>query len=306
MAIVTKVWHLLKETFISYFREDPMSYSAAIAFYTIFSLPAILIVILVMAGTIFGEQAVSGQLFYQIEELVGAESALEIQKIIQNASLSEAGTFAKIIGIGTLIFSATTVFVSIQNGLNKIWGVKSKPRRGWLKFMVNRALSFSMVIIFGVLLLLSFAIEAGLQIFKDLISHLFSGATLYIMWLVNLLVSIVVNTFIFGMIFKVLPDAVIRWKDVWIGAFFTTFLFILGRLLISFYLANSDFSNTYGAAGSLVLILMWVYYSTVIMLLGAQFTQVYSHQFGKIIVPTQNAVRVIEKEVHPTDKEALV
>lgn len=305
MAIGKKAWHLLKETFVGYFREDPMSYSAAIAFYTIFSLPAVLIVILVMAGTIFGEQAVSGQLFYQIEELVGAESALEIQKIIQNASLSEAGTFAKIIGIGTLIFSTTTVFVSIQNGLNKIWGVKAKPRRGWLKFMVNRALSFSMVIIFGVLLLASFAIEAGLQIFKDLISHLFSGATLYIMWLVNLLISIVVNTFIFGMIFKVLPDAVIRWRDVWIGAFFTTFLFIIGRLLISLYLANSDFSNTYGAAGSLVLILMWVYYSTVIMLLGAQFTQVYSHQYGKIIVPTQNAVRVIEKEVHPTDKEAL-
>lgn len=305
MKLLKEIWYVIKETFTKFFAEDPMSYSASIAFYTIFSLPAVLIVVLSVAGSIYGEQAVSGQLYYQIEYLVGSDSARQIQAIIQNATLSDVGTIATAIGVGTLLFSATTVFISIQSGLNKIWGVKAKPKKGWVKFIINRMLSFVMVLIFGFILLTSLLLEAGLELFSDLLTQLFSGYTFYIMRFLNLFIFIIILTLVFGMVFKLLPDAVIRWKDVIVGAFVTTILFTIGRLLISLYLGNSDLGDTYGAAGSLVLILVWVYYSSTILLLGAQFTQVYSRRYGKIIIPTNNAVRVIEKEVHPTDWEAL-
>ncbi|CAN5172367.1 YihY/virulence factor BrkB family protein [soil metagenome] len=300
-----EIWFILKETFSKFFSEDPMNYSASIAFYTIFSLPAVLIVVLSVAGSIYGEQAVSGQLYYQIEFFVGSDSARQIQSIIQNATLSDAGTIATAIGIATLLFSATTVFVAIQNGLNKIWGVKAKPKRGWVKFVINRMLSFVMVLFFGLVLLTSLLLEAGLEFFGELLRQYISGYTFYFMRIMNLVIFVIILSMVFSMVFKLLPDAVIRWRDVSVGAFVTAILFTIGRLLISLYLGNSDLGDTYGAAGSLVLILVWVYYSSTILLLGAQFTQVYSKRYGKIILPTSNAVRVIEKEVHPTDQEAL-
>jgi membrane protein len=304
-VLLKKIWIIIRETFSKFFSEDPMSYSASIAFYTIFSLPAVLIVILSVAGSIYGDQAVSGQLYYQIEFFVGSDSARQIQAIIQNATLSETGTIATAIGIATLLFSATTVFISIQNGLNKIWGVKAKPKRGWVKFIINRALSFVMVLFFGFLTITSLLLETGLEVFRELLIQYISGYTFYLMKTLNLVIFMVLLTIVFAMVFKLLPDAVIRWRDVVVGAFVTTVLFTIGRLLISLYLGNSDLGDTYGAAGSLVLILVWVYYSSTILLLGAQFTQVYSKRHGKIILPTSNAVRVIEKEVHPTDLEAL-
>lgn len=299
------IWELIKETFERFFRDDPMSYCASIAFYTIFSLPAILIIVLVIAGSIYGEQAVTGELYYQIETMMGHQTAIEIQRIIQNATISDAGPVATIVAVATLLFSATTVFVSVQNGLNKIWGVKAKPKKNWLKFIIDRMLSFALVAIFGLMMLISLLLDAMLEIFYDYIAQFLLGYSVYFIQITNFTISTIFTTIIFAMIFKLLPDARIRWRDVWVGAFITTLLFILGRIGISFYLANSDFGDTYGAAGSLVAVLMWVYYSSVILLLGAQITQVYSRRYGKIIVPTANAVRVVQKEVHPTDKEAV-
>ncbi|MDQ3395186.1 MAG: YihY/virulence factor BrkB family protein [Bacteroidota bacterium] len=299
------IWQLIKDTFKGFFKDDPMSYSASIAFYTIFSLPAILIVVLAIAGSIYGEKAVTGELYYQIQYLMGHNTAVELQRIIQNATISDAGTIATIIAIGTLLFSATTVFVSVQNGLNKIWGVRAKPKKNWVKFIIDRLLSFTLVAFFGLLMIFSLVLDALVGLFNDILLKYLSEFAVYLTWILNFSISTIFTTIIFAMIFKLLPDAVIRWREVWVGAFITTLLFILGRVLINFYLANSDFGDTYGAAGSLVAILMWVYYSSVILLLGAQFTQVYAKQFGKIIVPTSNAVRIVEKEVHPTDPEAL-
>lgn len=305
MNKIKGIWDFIKEIFQKFFQEDPMSYCASIAFYTIFSLPAILMVVLVIAGSIYGEKAVSGELYYQIESLMGHNTAVEVQRIVQNASISESNTIATFVAIATLLFSATTVFVSVQNGLNKIWGVKAKPKKNWLKFIIDRLLSFALVAIFGLLMLVSLLLDAVLQVFYDIITKYLSGVAVYIIQITNFAITTVITTIVFAMIFKLLPDARIRWREVGVGAFITTLLFILGRLLINLYLANSDFGDTYGAAGSLVAILMWVYYSSVILLLGAQITQVYSRKYGKIIVPTANAVRVVLKEVHPTDPDAL-
>lgn len=292
-----KIWAILKETFLRFFSQDPMNYSASIAFYTIFSLPAVLLIVLVVAGSVFGEKAVSGELSYRIEEMVGPDSAEQVQKVIQNAAVAESDTVATIIGTAILCFSATTVFISMQNGLNSIWGVKAKPAKGWMKYFTNRVLSLGLVVSLGFLMLVSLLLEASIEILSDYLTSVLPAATFYLIRGLNFVLSILLTSVVFALMFKYLPDAVIAWKDVWIGALITTVLFMLGRILIRIYLNNSNYNETYEAAGSLVAILLWVYYSSVIVLLGAQFAQVYSQRYGKSIVPCKNAVRVVQQEI---------
>jgi membrane protein len=299
MIWYNKVWILIKETVKSFFSRDPMNYSAAIAFYMVFSLPAVLIIILMVAGSVFGEQAVSGELYYHIEDLIGPDSAEQVQKIIKNAAVSESDTMDLILGIAILCFSATTVFISLQNGLNSIWGVKAKPSRGWIKFIVNRFLSLGMVVSLGFLLLVSLLLEASIAVLSEYLVSLLPEKTLFLIRIINLVLSIFLTSMVFAMIFKFLPDAVISWKDVWVGAVITTILFMVGRVLIRIYLCNSDHNETYEAAGSLVAILVWVYYSSVIVLFGAQFAQIYSHRHGKPLIPCKNAVMIEEREIDP-------
>lgn len=296
---LAKAWHILKRTGIEFFEDDPMSYSASIAFYTIFSLPAILIITVTIAGSAYEQQAVQGGMLEQIESLTGKESADEIRKILSNANETASGTVARIIGIATLVFSATTVFVSLQNGLNKIWGIRPKPERGLIKFLINRLLSLAMVISIGFLLLVSLVVDTLIVVFRDLISGYLSGIAYELVAVANVAFSLFIITLIFAFIFKVLPDARIRWRDVWIGAFVTTLLFMLGKYLIGFYLGTSSVGSAYGAAGSLVLLLIWVYYSSVIVLFGAEFTFVYSRETGHRIRPDKNAVIVkVREEEH--------
>lgn len=299
MTWLKEIWIISKETFNNFFTRDPMNSSASIAFYTIFSLPAILIIMLRVAGSVFGEQAVSGELYYRIKELIDPDSAEQVQRIIQNAAVSESDIIATIVGVVILCFSATTVFISLQFGLNSIWGVKAKPAKGWIKYVVNRVLSLGMVITLGFLLLVSLLLEASIEIFSEYLISILPAVTFYLIRLLNFILSILLTAMVFALIFKFLPDAVIYWRDVWVGALITTLLFMLGRVLIRIYLSNSDHSETYEAAGSLVAILLWVYYSSLIVLLGAQFTQVYSKRHGKMIVPCKNAVMVEEREIDP-------
>jgi membrane protein len=302
MKWLKEIWIILKETFSRFFSQDPMNFSAAIAFYTIFSLPAVLLIVLVVAGSVFGEEAVSGELYYRIKELMGQDSAEQVQRIIQNAAVAESDTIATIVGVVILCFSATTVFISMQNGLNCIWGVKAKPTRGWIKFIVNRVLSLGMVLSLGFLLLVSLLLEATIEIFSDYLISILPDATFYLIRLINFILAILLTSLVFALIFKFLPDAVISWRDVWVGALITTILFMLGRVLIRVYLSNSDYSETYDAAGSLVAILLWVYYSSVIVLLGAQFAQVYSQRYGQTIKPCKDAVLMVEKRVNPKEQ----
>jgi Predicted membrane protein len=290
-------WGTTEKALKKFAGDDPMSHSSIIAFYTIFSLPAVLIIIIRIAGLAFGEEAVTGELYNQIKGLIGPKSAEQIQDIIRHTSQSEKGALATTIGIATLVFSATTVFISVQNALNAVWGVKAKPEKGWLKFIVNRILSFAMVVSFGFLLLVSLSVEALLTIFNEVLKALLADYAAYLLQGISIVVSLAVNLLLFGLIFKVLPDAKIRWGDMWAGAFITTVLFAVGKYLIGFYLGNSDVASAYGAAGSFVLLLLWVYYSSIILILGAEFTQVIAQQRGRGIQPAEHAVKVIIKEI---------
>lgn len=294
---VTSTWDITKETFKGFFEDDSFSYASAIAFSTIFSLPAMLIIALAIGSTVYEKTVVQDELIGQISRLIGPETAKEVEQILLHASIDSTGWWAKTIGIITLAVSATTVFMSLQTSLNKIWGIKPKPQRGWLKYIINRLLSLALVISFGFVLLVSLVIDTILVVFQQMLTRYMEGITLYLVTAINLVVSLGIVTLIFGLLFKVLPDAKIKWRHVWVGAFITTLLFTLGKYLIGFYLGNSTVNSAYGAAGSLVIILLWVYYSTVIFLFGAELTQVYAKFSGAAIQPYSNAVKVQLVEV---------
>jgi membrane protein len=291
------VWRLLKGTVNRFKTGDPIVYSAAIAFFTIFSLPPTLIIVAAIAGKVFEQQAVEGEITDQISELVGPESAHQIEVILENVDTNETGIIYSIIGIATLLFSATVVFNFIQKALNSIWGVKPKPSKGVIKFVIDRLISFSLVITLGFLLMVSLVIDAGLVVFSNYLMNFFSGFTVYLMQLINFIFSFMVVCFIFALMFKVLPDAKVKWKDVWMGAVVTAVLFNIGKFIIGIILGSTEIASTYGAAGSLAAILLWVFYSTVILLLGAEFTYVYSRLKGRTIKAGKQAVNVEVKEV---------
>jgi membrane protein len=301
MKILRTSWDVLKQAVLNFFQDDSFSYASSIAFYTIFSMPAILIISLSVGSTFYERDIVQKELINQVARLIGPESASDIEEILINAALDSTGTFAKIVGIATLIFSATTVFISLQTSVNKIWGIKSKPERGFVRFLLDRLISLAMVISIGFILLVSLVIDTALVVVQTSLSKILAGWTLYIVTTLNVLISLGLITVIFALMFKVLPDAKIKWRDVWVGAIVTTAFFTLGKYLIGFYLGNSSVNSAYGAAGSLVVILVWVYYSTVIFLFGAELTSVYAEKTGSEITPYHHAVKVqmveVEKDV---------
>lgn len=290
-------WKLLKQSAQKFKKEDPAVYAAAIAFFTIFSLPSVLIIIVKVVGTLVGDEKIRNELGTQIESMVGATTADQVNNIIENASHLESNWILNVITIFFIFISATAIFNFIQKALNSIWGVKPKPDRELLKFLRDRILSFSLIIVLGFLMLVSLIIDTVLGVFKNFISELFSGFTYYIMMVLNYMITLGVVTFIFGLIFKFLPDAYIRWKDVSVGALVTAILFTIGKALFSIVLSQTDIATTYGAAGSLAAILFWVFYSSIILLIGAVFTQVYASNIGKNIFPNRHAVKVEIQEV---------
>jgi membrane protein len=295
-------WTILRKTIVNFYEDDSMSYASSIAFYTIFSMPAILIIALSIGTTFYERNVVQEELINQVERLIGMNSEKEITEIITNARLDSTSAFAKSVGIVTLIFSATTVFASLQSSLNKIWGIKPKPGKGIVKFVVNRLLSLAMVAVMGFLLLVSLVVDASLAIFQGFLSRIMEGFALHILNATNIVISFTIITVIFALVFKVLPDANVKWRDVWLGAIVTTVLFTIGKFFIGFYLGNSTFGSAYGAAGSLVIILVWIYYSTIIVLFGAELTSVYTEEIGERIKPTDTAVKVQQIEIEKNEK----
>ncbi|QCR22679.1 YihY/virulence factor BrkB family protein [Pontibacter sp. SGAir0037] len=290
-------WTLTKSTFQEFFDDRPMDYAAIIGFYTIFSLPAVLIITIRIAGAAFGQEAVKGEVVRQIGGIVGQNSAEQIQVIIENASQSESSTIGTVVGIATMVFAATTVFVAMQNSINSIWNVKAKPEKGWLKLIIDRVLSLAMVVSLGFLLLVSLSVDIVLGVVNEYLRQELSGLAVYLMNIAHMLVSILISVAIFSVMFKMLPDADIRWRNVWVGAIVTAVLFAIGKYVLNVYFQYNSMSDTYGAAGSMVLILVWVYYSSIILLLGAEFTQVYSRMHDKGIRPSDHAVKVETKEI---------
>lgn len=285
---------LLKETFSEWSKDKASRLSAALAYYTVFSLAPLLIIVIAIAGAVFGEEAARGEIVGQIQGLVGRDGAEFIETAIENANKPATGRFASIISIVVLLFGASGVFAELQDALNTVWEVQAKPERGLINVIRNRFLSFTMVLGVGFLLLVSLVASAALAATVNFFGHLLPGLD-FVWQLANLIFSFVVTTVLFGLIYKTLPDVKIGWSDVWIGAAITSVLFSIGRYVLGQYLGNSSFGSTYGAAGSLVVVLAWVYYAAQILFFGAEFTQVYARKYGSQIVPDKNAVALTEE-----------
>src|SRR5690606_4042865 len=288
---------ILKNSVMGFMNEDSLKYSASLAYYTIFSLGPILVLMISLAGIFLGEEAIKGKVFTELNGLVGASAARQIQEVIKNLELSGKSTLALIISIVTLIIGATTVFGDIQNSINKIWHVRAKPKEGWLKLVTDRLLSSSLGIGLGFLLVVTLVVNGVILTLADRLLRYFPDMTVFVMDAINFLLSFGITFVLFAVIFKVLPDVNIKWKTVRAGALFTAVLFIFGRFGIGLYLQNSDTETTYGAAGSIVLILLWVYYTAAILYFGAVFTREYATYKGVSIEPSEFAVHVETKEI---------
>ena len=290
---------VIKGVYKDFTNNDPVVYSAAIAFFTIFSMPSILFIVVALLEQIpsIEQSAIQDTISEQISDLIGEKSAEQIETLLKAAMFSEKGFLNTVTSIIILFISATAVFNFIQQGLNNIWEVKPKPKKGFLKFLKDRALSFSLIIILGFLMLVFLIKDAVFGFFRNAIDSLFTSITSEIMILANFVLSFAVTMFIFAMLFKVLPDAKIKWKDAWVGAFTTAILFSIGKYVIGILLNNMQITNAYDAAGSLVGILVWVFYSSIIVMIGGIFTKVYANRYGKEIRPTSTSVRVEKREI---------
>lgn len=293
---------VLKNSFNGFIDDKVTKLSASLAYYTVFSMAPLLIVIISLCGFLLGREAVEGKIYGQLAGFVGSDTVAQLQEIIKNASLAGKSRFAFIIGAITLLVGATTVFAEIQDSINGIWGLKPKPKRGWLKMLQNRLLSFSVIASLGFLLLVSLGVTAVIDGFSERLRALFPEVTVVIFYIINIAITLVVITLIFGVIFKVLPDAQIKWKDVLAGAIATALLFMLGKFAISFYISKSNVGSTYGTAGSLVVLLLWIYYSSIILYFGAEFTKAYAVKYGSEIHPNHYAVTTKMVEVETGDK----
>jgi membrane protein len=302
-------WIVLKDSFNGFIDDRCLKLSAALAYYTVFSLAPLLVMIISLVSIFLGQEAIQGQLFSQINGLVGNQAAAQIQEMVKAVGLSGKTNTALMIGIATLIVGATTIFVEIQDSVNMIWRVKAKPKRGWLKLLKDRLLSSSLIVGLGFLLLVSLIINGLILALSGILTRYIPQVGVLLISGFNFLISTGVVTVLFATIFKVLPDAKIAWKDVRWGAFFTALLFMLGRYLIGVYVETTSTSSAYGAAGSLIVVLVWIYYTAAILYFGAELTQAYANHFGIKIEPADYAVYVeqIERErdvaVIPTEQK---
>ena len=277
-----KAVEIIKETFAEWNADNAPRLGAALAFYTILSLAPLLVVAISIAGLVFGDDAARGQIVAQFQGLVGQQGAEAVQTMIQNANKPATGIVATVLGIITLLFSASGVFGELQSSLNEIWDIKPKPSKGIMDTIKQRFFSFSLVLGTGFLLLVSLVLSAALAGFYGVIERYFPGMGI-IGTILNFLISLLVTTLLFAAIYKLLPDAEITWKDAFIGATATALLFSIGRYLIGLYLGRASVGSAFGAAGTLVVLLIWIYYSAQILFMGAEFTQVYANRLGSRI-----------------------
>lgn len=275
--------HLLRLAYQGWTEDNASRLAAALAYYTIFSLAPLLVIVIAITGLIWDAAAVRTEILNQLRSLVGAEGAEFIAGLMTNTGSPGEGILALVIGILTLLFGALGVFNELHNSLNIIWNVKVEKPRGFLqslkKVLLDRLLSFTMIVGIGFLLLVSLVVTAGLAAAQEMLGDAFPIPEVALQ-LLNLVISLGVITILFALIFKFLPDVRVAWRDVWMGAFVTSLLFSLGKTLIGLYLGNSAVGSTFGAAGSLVLLLLWIYYSAQILFFGAEFTQVYANRYG--------------------------
>ena len=295
--VLHKIWCLLRESWLEFMDVNPFQMGAALAYYAVFALPPMIIIIINSAGFFYGKKAVEGEIYVFMKDYIGVNGALEVQKMVENISQTEGLTVATVIGIGALLIAATGAFISLQDSLNFIWGVKPKPRNEYLKLLRDRITSFVMIISFAPLLIATVVVQGALswlgnQLFSD-----GSGPDVFMASAINLVISTLLIAFLFAAVYKFLPDAHIHWRDVRVGAGVTAALFTIGKIIIAAYVANSDIASIYGAAGIIAILLVWVFYSSQILFFGAVFTLVYSRKYGSNIYPSRYAVHVRRTEV---------
>ncbi|HEY8688408.1 MAG TPA: YihY/virulence factor BrkB family protein [Chitinophagaceae bacterium] len=293
---IITLYHYLKQVFTEFVEDSILKYSASLAYYTVFSLAPVLIIIISICGVLFGKEAIQGHIYSQIKGLVGNDAAVQIQEIIKNIHLTGHNVFATVVSIIILLIGATGIFGEVQDSLNKIWGLRVKTRKTWWKLILNRLLSFSLILSIGFVMMVSLLLNAIVSAFGNFLSRYFSEFSIILVQITDNVLSFVVTTFLFSLMFKVLPDAKIKWKDVLIGGLITSVFFTLGKLAIGYYLGSSNIATVYGAAGSIMIIMVWVYYSSIILYLGAEFTKVYAELHGGKIYPNEYAVWIKTEE----------
>jgi membrane protein len=276
--------------------KDPFMQSAVIAYYAIFAMPGLLIIVISFGTLFFKRDVITGQLYTQISSIMGVETARQVQDMIISVSQTNKSMLATIIGLITVLLGATGVFVELQKALNVIWGVKAKPRRAIIMLIRTRLFSFGLILSIGFLLLISLTITTIIAVMGDWVLNHWPNLVLTIFYVLNFIISFGIVMLLFALLYKILPDAKIQWKHIWLGSILAAFLFILGKTAIGFYLSKSNPGSAYGAAGSIVLILLWVSYSSMIFFYGAEITRAYADHFTGKVSATEVALKIPDKE----------
>lgn len=296
--IIKDLRQLLKISFKNWNDKDPFRQSAIIAYYAIFSIPGLLVLIIAIAGYFFGHDVVNQNLIAQISETIGSETALQIEELLLKSTTEKSTTWGSIVGITILLVGATGVFVELQTTLNLIWNVKVKPQNGIWRILKARLFSFGLILAIAFLLTISLVISTALVAISNYIHFESSQFMMTLYGILNFIISLVVISALFAMIFKILPDAKIHWKHVWLGSLITGILFTIGKTALAYYFGKAEPASVYGAAGSIILMLLWVSYSSMILFFGAEFTAAYAKMYSGTIAPTD-----IAKVEIPTDTE---
>lgn len=291
-----KTYSYIRQVFKEFSADNILKYSASLAYYTVFSIAPLLVIISTLSGIFFGKEAVNGQVYKQLNELVGNAAALQIQDIIKNIHLTGNNFVASVISIIILLIGATSIFGEVQDSLNKIWGLRVKTKKIWWKLILTRLLSFSLILTIGFIMIVSLILNAIVSAFGDFLSRYIHHFSVYFIETTEAALSFLVASFLFSLMFKLLPDAKIKWKDVLFGGFITAIFFTLGKIGIAYYLGKSNLTTLYGAAGSIIIIMVWVYYSSIILYLGAEFTKVHANLFGRKIQPNEFAEWIVTEE----------
>jgi membrane protein len=289
-------WQSFRQAAIDFNNDNAFKLAASLSYSMIFAIGPLLIVVISLAGIFWGQQAVEGKIYIQIKDLVGNAAALQIQDFIKYIQQSKHTVVGAIVGGAVLLIGATGVFTEIQGSINYMWAIQAKPKKGWLYLLISRLISFSLIVAFGFISMVSLVINSLMDQLSDYLVRHFSHFTVYFFYAVNLSLILAVTVLLFTIIFRILPDAVIAWRDAFIGAVFTGILFMAGKLLISVYLGNSNIGLMYGAAASVMIILVWVYYSSIILYFGAEFTKTYAMRHGGGVRPNDNAVFILKRE----------
>lgn len=284
-----KSWHFIRDVFEAWNEDNCFRLSAALSYYTLFSIAPLVVVVIATAGVFYGEQAVSGAIFTKATELVGAQAASGLQTLVRNAYVSRPDSLSGVVSIAVLLFSATVVLTALQSSLNTIFSIRIRADKGLLYFLLSRLLALAMLLIIGALLVANLVVNALWVGFENYLSRVLADYTLYLIEAGQFFIGLLMSILLFALLYKILPDARVPWRHAWVGAFTTAILFVFGKYLISFYLGNTNITSLYGAAGSIILLIVWVNYSCWIFFLGAEVIQVSASRRGDRILPNRIA-----------------